>query len=355
MDRLQEKQKIISERNVLIDNLKGLIVVIFLFAQIFIQSITTHLLPKWFPHTGRYGGGVSFLNFSLLDLGPVAFFFVIGLVVFASFSKKIERNGKSAYKQYFLRNLAIVGLFALFTFISDKIGNVFYTWNTLMSVGFTGILLLPFLTQKIRNNTWLRLVCALVIFAVYYFFNKDFIPIFDDEGAYVIGFVNKSAFSLLYAEEGGVSACVGYLGVVLLASVFGDFMRKSLLRYSIATVAAIGLAVAVRLAFGLAFYRRYNITYMISAVAIVNAIYFVFYVLNKFLLKDRTIPVLITFGRNLMLFIMMSLILSAPFNLFRGAEFFLTIKGPLIMFFIYLAFFAVLTIPLSKRKTLFKL
>ncbi|MDR3263851.1 MAG: hypothetical protein LBT30_06030 [Clostridiales bacterium] len=355
MDKLQAKQKIISERNVLIDNIKGLVVIIFLFSQVFIQSVTTHFLPRWFPHTGRNGGGIDFLNFSLIDLGPVAFFFVIGLVVFGSLSKKIEMNGKSAYRQYFIRNLAIVGLFALFTFVSDKIGNVHYTWNTLMSVGLTGLLLLPFLNWKIRNNTWLRLACALVIFVVYYFFNKGFIPIFDDKGAYVIGFVNKTPFNLLYAEEGGISACVGYLGVVLLASVFSDFMRKGLLHYSIATVAAIAFAVVVRLACGVAFYRRYNITYIVSAFAAVNAFYFVFFVINKFLLKNRPIPVLITLGRNLMLFIMLALILSAPFNLFRGAEFLSTIKGPLIMFVLYLAFFVILTVPLAKRKVLFKL
>ncbi|MDR3262706.1 MAG: hypothetical protein LBT30_00165 [Clostridiales bacterium] len=345
---LQSKEKILSERNVLLDNVKGLIIVLFLFSQIFIQATNYfELLPDWFVHsyhmndaTGivRNASGIPFLNFNFLDLGPVTFFFVIGIIVMTSFGKREAQYGKVAYKNFFLRNLSIVGLFGLILFIGNKIGGFSWSWNTIMSVGMTGVFLVPFMLPSIRNNTWIRLACGAGILLLYHFFNTS------------------SAFQVLFAEEGGVSACFGYLGIVLLATVIGDMMRKGVFSYAIATLILIGVAALIRYTFGgAAYYRQYNLSYLIMALAIVNAIYFVLYVLNKLLLKDRPIPVLVTFGRNFFLFIILSLLASTPILLFQKTLFFQNTEGLLTVFFVALAAFGWLTVPLANNKILFKL
>jgi hypothetical protein len=136
-----------DERNSLVDNVKGLLVVVFLLAQMAIQSnaavgggdslMRALGYPAWLWH-GVDVSNVPFWNFfgfSFLDLGPISFFFVIGVIAFWVIDRRASDKTtlKGALKRHFTHNVTIVGLFLPLNIIASlfmaSAGGLSESWN----------------------------------------------------------------------------------------------------------------------------------------------------------------------------------------------------------------------------------
>ncbi|MDR2091114.1 MAG: hypothetical protein LBP62_05625 [Clostridiales bacterium] len=320
------------------DNVKGLIVFFFIITNIYFNAKLSFKMPEWSIHEGNVVGMPfwGYLNFSLMDLGPAAFFFLIGLTVFPVFSKHVERDGtRAAYKQFFMKNMAIVGIFCTLTFIKSKVLNENFDWDTIQSVGFTGVLLMPFMSAFMRKHTLARLIAGLGVLVLFHIFHKE--------------------IYIFHGYQGGLSACVGYLGIVLIASALADAMKKGILPYAAASAFIIGAAVlSDKLTGKSVFFEDYNTTYMLMSTAFLNTAYFVFYTIDKFLLKGKRIPILSTMGRNIFFYLILSLLIMAVIMVFM-ADIRLN-EGQLIMLEVgTVAVYALISIFLEKKNITFKL
>ncbi|MDR2091357.1 MAG: hypothetical protein LBP62_06920 [Clostridiales bacterium] len=345
-----------QNRVALVDNVKGLLVVIFLLSQLMIQingtvggnTLKTALnFPVWFWH----GADVSdvpfwnFFGFSFLDLGPISFFYVIAVVMFFSFEKRLSVEKKSAVlRRFFMRNGTIVGLFLPLNIIASmflvRAGGLSSSWNwgTIPSIGFTGLILTPFVAVGLIRRHWWAKTAAGAGVLLFYYYCFDFIRAFD-------------------GTEGGPAACIGYAAVVLLAGALGDLQRKGTLWYALGSVVLFLFGVWLKSpnVWGAAVYDDYNATYMILALNLVNAFYFVFYIIDKLLLKGRSIPVLAAMGRNILLYFILTGCVINP--LISILPFFKSITPPTLFLTqgICLLLYIALAVFLEKKKIVFKL
>jgi hypothetical protein len=355
-----------KDRIALVDNVKGILVIIFALSQIAIQIQVVgggglwlfEKLPigMWYWHSNDVGGPVGhfwgWLGFNFLDLGPMAFFYLIGIVVFRSFEKRAEYDGKkAALKRFFMRNAAIVGIFLPACMIGAMFIGEVWNWQTIPSIGFTGMLLSPFIiVLVIRKKWWAKLAAGLGVLAFYHF-----------------GFDFLQRFSGI---EGGPAACFGYLAVVIFAAMFGDFQAmgnrsdkgrgnfniKGIIYYTVATAAFFGFAALIKRLWGPSDYDKYNPTYMVMGLSVINIAYYVLYIFDKLVLKGRPIPILAAMGRNIMLYLILtSFALGIIFNI---VPFFKTVDGPEKLYVVQAvvtAAYLLLAVFLQKKKIAFKL
>jgi hypothetical protein len=282
-----------------VDNVRGLLVLLFLAAHTWGMGAFDSFVPRWMVHEGSVAGVWlwEFFNFSLMDLGPTAFFFVLGLTAFSAFSVRVARDGKkAAMHRYIHRNVLFLSLCFMMLYVGAKLnGEAVKDWDNINGVAFTGLLLAPFVyVDFIREKPWVRLLSGAAILALYHIF--------------------KAQIDVLSGHAGGVAACVGYAGFTLIVSFIGDVSRekgrKGVLLYLLTSV---GIAAAAFLAnefLGRASYPQYNTTYMLMSLMIMNTIWFLFCIVDKLFIKNRPIPVVAAIGRSLIFFTVLSWILA---------------------------------------------
>ncbi|MDR3264196.1 MAG: hypothetical protein LBT30_07810 [Clostridiales bacterium] len=335
-----DKAQRIKGRNVTIDNAKGLLVLLFMIVHA-VRSIPKNFpLSDWFYHSPP--ALIKWWGFNLLDLAPVAFFFFIGFVVYDAFEKRYLHSGRAAYREFFLKNMAIMGLFLCLIFVQNNLSGGTTQWAYFVSIGFTGFLMLPFLHPRIRKSTAAKFICAAAVFVFYYFMRgllfKFLAPAPGNEG---------------YGNSGGgPAACFGFLGVVLLAAGLGDIAKKKLWLYAVFTAAIYLLGLATTLVLK-PDYQTFNVEYLFGAFSKFNLIYFIFLLFNKYVLKGKAIPFIATLGRNILLYLIITLLLISALGLFGFAP--TDLKGVIIRVAVFAAAYALISIPLAKKKTLFKL
>ncbi|MDR3216515.1 MAG: hypothetical protein LBT55_03760 [Clostridiaceae bacterium] len=330
-----DKDARISSRYAIVDNMKGLMVIFYMLAQFMIfipASFSKHDIVYHSSQTGTDLPFFNFFNMMPLDLGPIAFFFLIGIIMYKVFDRSVEREGKAAYKRFFIKNAAIIGIFSALLFMVNAVTNDDMDWQTVHSIGFTGILLMFTLLPKIRRNAWVRLAVGVGILALYTVF--------------------KSQIDLFTGTQGGIAACVGFAGAVLISSFLGDVSRKNLGLYAIATAALFGVAIGLKYLLGEALYQSYNTTYIAFGLAWVNLLYFIFCIIDKLFLKNRPIPIIATFGRNIFLYLLLTLVLDGVCELFVPT---LNAWQVGIALAIVVSIYVLISLPLAKTKTLFKL
>ncbi|MDR1905948.1 MAG: hypothetical protein LBQ27_03400 [Clostridiales bacterium] len=366
----ESKLSSVGKRDGFVDNIRGLVVLLFLMSSVFVNSKGGELaLPDFFAHTsaweiinvGKGIIGIKPFGFGLLDLGPIVFYFLIGVVAFLNINNKARQRGdaKGLYRSFFVRNLAIMGMgtigCAIMILLSNDgtfaepvysltAGNVVYFWSGITAVGFTGVLLTP-LVPLVRKTWWAKLIASLAILTIYTLISNNEI---------FLKFMAKGI-------EGGMSACIGFAGALLFVGFLADLMRmkKSIIWYSLASVALVGAFIFVLSLPNtpenpVLFYPRYTIGYIVGALAVVNTVYYVLWIINKFLLKNRAIPLLAALGRNLLFFLMFTAFFSLLGPVFFG--------GPieswntlLLYYFSCVLFYFIIAIPLERRKIIIKL
>jgi hypothetical protein len=285
-----------------VDNAKGVLVLLYIILHIFTMPSTAYTPPGWLAHGGDIVGVpfFSFLNFSFMDLGPTSFYFFIGLTVFKSFSKKVAAMGKkAAYAKSLSRNAILFGISQTILFVKSKILGETFEWDSITSIAFTGVILLAFMSDFIRERAWVRLSIGAAILILYNYF--------------------KPALELLSAGNGGIKGCIGYTGVVLIASALGDFAQgsgeqttkfftKNMIKYLIVSVALFFAAWAAKTFWGEASFKSSDLngTYMVMATFVMNCIFFLAYILDKLFIKGRPLPIFASFGRNIIVFLYMT-------------------------------------------------
>jgi predicted acyltransferase len=196
----------------LVDNVKGVLVLVYMLWHFFSAVAPDAFdLPVWLSHnlTGEVLAPFAvwrFFNFVMMDLGQPAFFFLIGLTLFYAFSRQVERIGKKAATlRFFNRNILIFAVGTLLTFLQNRTNGEHNDWDLFQGIGFTGILLIPFLCDFIRTRWYLRGIAGVAIIFIFHLIRP-----------YLL---------IMNGAEGGVLSCFGYLGMVLLASVVLDLIK----------------------------------------------------------------------------------------------------------------------------------
>jgi hypothetical protein len=371
-----EKNLKLTSRDPIVDNAKGLLIILFAVVHVFrnLPIDDFELVRKWFYHSEwPHFTVVPWWGFNVIDLAPVAFYFLIGLVVYQAFAKNLSVVGKSAYKGYFLKNLAVMGLFFFANFLQNQPafggGNPFWTWSYFVGIGFTGILMLPFLTPFFRKTSLLgiaaKFAAGAAVLVLYHFIHA---PLFEFLGVHTGMHIGADA-----GMGNGAAASFGFISVVLFAAGLKDLQGKALkskrtndgsplekflkiLPYAIAT--AVFYALGFVAANVLKLNTDYNTTtaaYIFVAFTKFQAIYFVFYALNKFLLNGRAIPLLSTIGRNILLYMLITTLLNVLLGALGGSLPKISFGAAFISMPIVIAAYLLIAIPLEKKKTLFKL
>jgi hypothetical protein len=336
----------ISERFGSVDNARGLLVLMFFITWTWNNGIF-HFIPTWMKHEGVVAGVpfLEFFNFSLMDLGPPAFFFVIGLTVFKAFSSRVAKDGKkNATTRYLCRNALFFTGCYMGVYVGGKLsGSDFDGWDNMNSIAFTGLMLTPFVyVDFIRERSWVRLILGAAVLAVYYIF--------------------KTEIDRVSGHAGGVAACIGYAGFTLIVSFVGDVSRKKgwkgVLLYLLTSVGIFAAAFLADKFLERASYEHYNLTYMLMSLLAMNIIWLLLYILDKLFIKNRPIPILAALGRSLIFFTLLSWILPSilgDFALKYAPEGGVTVWSLVIAELIGLGIYAVIGFVFEKKKIVIKI
>ncbi|MDR2090414.1 MAG: hypothetical protein LBP62_02000 [Clostridiales bacterium] len=284
-----------SARLGFVDNVRGIVVIMYMLAHYAADNPSAVEIPLWFRH-GGHGAGSAFwqyFNLSLMDLGQPIFFTLIGLTVFYAFEKRLERGYslKEAAMHAVARNCILFTASAVWTFVFVRS----FDWDLLRAVAFTGLLAVPFLLIKpVRRIPSVRLALGAAILLIHH------------------ALADKLAF--LAANEGGIAACIGFIGIVLIGSAIGDYSRKSPLKYTLLTAALIFIAVLTVNYWEPAEWILFNTSFMVLSLAIVNGILFILYALDKLILNGKPLPVLASLGKNMLFFFLFVIMLGGAPN-----------------------------------------
>ncbi|MDR1905723.1 MAG: hypothetical protein LBQ27_02245, partial [Clostridiales bacterium] len=218
IDYSKEKFK---NRDVIVDNVKGLLTILFMLVHVTRNLPRTFTLSEWFYHSDPVL--IGFWGFNILDLAPVAFYFVIGFVLWDATTRHYSQAGKKAYKNYILRNFTLIGIFLLLVYLQNSVQSVLQSnfkpdaWNYMAGIGFTGILVAPFLTSVFRTkgvlSLILKIVAAVVTLAVYGLLHDVLFKFFGTSSG----------------SGGGIAASFGFVSTVILAGVMKDLEKKGIL------------------------------------------------------------------------------------------------------------------------------
>ncbi|MDR2090468.1 MAG: hypothetical protein LBP62_02305 [Clostridiales bacterium] len=339
--------KKIGTRNALVDNVKGLVVLLYMVDHAILHMPKDgYAASPWWGHSNPVL--IPSWGFNIIDLGPILFFFVIGLVYFSSFLRKYETDGRAAYKQAVSRNLAFMGLFLGLMYFTGAVEKPAALWNTVPSIGFASLLAVPFLIPQISKSAVWKGVLGVGVLMFYHFFHEKLFALF----AY-IPFEHQSGEVENLVHAGGMAACVGYLGIILLSGAIADVSKKGIIPYEVLTAL---LYVSGRLCSVLVppSYPDMNVTWMFSALTKINLFYFGFYLLDKLFLKGREIPILAAMGRNIFLYLFIVLIFQGIFAVFNFPVAHNRTEAFWIVAVISVVYI-IIAISLQKSKVIFKL
>ncbi|MDR0697481.1 MAG: hypothetical protein LBF68_08145 [Christensenellaceae bacterium] len=323
-----------SGRIALIDNIRGIIVIAFLALHAFWGN-TQYDLPEWITHNGHVADIpiMSFANIAIMDFGPVAFYFIIGLTIFMSFNKRVERDGKkAAYSRYLLRNAVLFSITKIILFVRSKVtGGDFLEWDNICSIAFVGFLLMLFMFDCIRKKPYVRLVLGIAVLAIYKLAYKQIM--------------------FLYSTNGGIGACIGFVGVVLITSYIAELARESILKHAILTFLLFIVAWLVSTTIEKPDFSDYNMAYMVMCLFGLNLVYFIFSIIDKFFLKGKEIPIIAPLGKSLIFFLYLTFITDA-IKYFMDP---LSLTQSSISFFVCLFAYLIIGYFFGKKKIIVKL
>jgi hypothetical protein len=319
-----------GQRDGTIDNVRGIAILIYLLGQI--SQYYKAFFPAWWGHNAGEGGsgnGMWFFNIGFLDFGPALFYFLIGLTVIPSFRKSRMLIGRKAYGKLFYRNFTIIGIGLLAVFITNM--HMWpEDWQHLASIGVTGLFTMPFL----KLNTFWRGISSVVILILYQIFR---VQLFD--------FLGGSQGTGSY---GGMAACIGFAGAVLLVSVLADLYRKKFIYY-VFGVAVLWIAAIIAAHFIEIVYSEYSISYLFSTLAAFSTVFGILYLLNK-LIKNKAVPILSTIGRNLIFFLLLAVVVSVVGDMFTA-----TLPNLILFIIAGYAVFAAVAFIFEKKKITIKI
>ncbi len=216
-------------------------------------------IPAWLKHAPDVG-------LTVIDLVAPFFIFAIGMTYGLSARRRQQRDGTKAMAGHFVRRwLALIGIGA---FLSAAEMAVLYNngdadWGVLQAIGVAGLLTLPLLFTP----TWVRFLTAGGLLAGYqYLLNHGWL------------------YPVLSSSHGGIMGCLGWTGMLILATALADLFHNP--RLSRRWFTAAGMAVllagwgATQTAWALISKNRVSASYVLVSTGISALLFLLFYLLT---------------------------------------------------------------------------
>jgi predicted acyltransferase len=214
-------------------------------------------IPAWLRHAPDVG-------LTVIDLVAPFFIFAIGLTYGLSYRRRVEREGQMRAVRHFInRWLALIGMGAIISAGENLLlyHSTVVDWGVLQAIGAAGLLTLPLLWLP----AWGRALAGMLLLAVY--------QVLLIQGGWVL--------IVLGASHGGLAGSLGWTGMLILATVFGDLFAEQSRRWFLP--AALGVcALGVTLSpWVLVSKNRVSASYVLIALGISALVFGVFYLLEK--------------------------------------------------------------------------
>ena len=179
---------------------------------------------------GNYLGGVEFvpaflkhapdIGFTIADTVASCFIFAVGLNYRPSFMRRMGQSASGAYRHFFLRYLALIGIGAILSAGGTSVAGQPTSWGVLQAIGLAGLICLLF----IRLPTAARFAIGLVMLVGYQFV------------------LDRWALStVLHSAQGGFIGGISWGALLVLSTAVADVWRRGRGAYAICCAA---LAVA---------------------------------------------------------------------------------------------------------------
>ena len=234
------------------------------------------VVPAWLKHPSDIG-------FTVIDVIAPMFITAIGLTFSISFRRRLTRDGRRKTIEHFLaRNLALIGLGALFTVLGNISGaEVDYSnWGLLQAIGVAGLIALVFIGVPAR----LRWLVGFLLLAIYQFLLNNF-----------------WLSSVLSSTHGGLEGALSWGAMLVMATALGDlFHDVSEGRRWFPEVSIGILILGLLLAFVVPLSKhRVSASYALLSLGISALVFWCFHLVNK--RPGSSIPILRQWGRNSLL------------------------------------------------------
>ena len=234
------------------------------------------VVPAWLKHPSDIG-------FTVIDVIAPMFITAIGLTFGLSFRTRLARNGRRKTIEHFLaRNLALIGLGALFTVLGNISGaEVDYSnWGLLQAIGVAGLIALVFIGVPAR----LRWLVGFLLLAIYQFLLNSF-----------------WLSSVLSSTHGGLEGALSWGAMLVMATALGDlFHDVSEGRRWFPEVSIGILILGLLLAFVVPLSKhRVSASYALLSLGISALVFWCFHLVKK--RPGSSIPILRQWGRNSLL------------------------------------------------------
>ncbi|MDR3217281.1 MAG: hypothetical protein LBT55_07800 [Clostridiaceae bacterium] len=311
------KNALISNRNALFDNFRGILIFVFVMLAVLggiYRYNDAANLPAWvFDHARGLPIGIGGSPFTPVDLGMIFFYFIGAMVAVPSYKKRMVRDGKgSARSHLFTRNIGLIGIGAVMYLIAG-IASQSETpgaWGPLHSIGFTGLLTMLFLGLK---PVWRAVSGA------------AFITLHDVFSQYVYKFLNTPNFS----SDGGFAVCLMYAGFFLITTVLFDLYRINFILFLMGFLPILAVTITIYGTVPPTCYP-YNFTFFAVTYCAVTILFIIYYLLHKgfaalfekYVFKHSTsqmIPLIGRMGRNLLFYFVARYPIAALFQILYNA------------------------------------
>ena len=260
-----------------IDEFRGFSILLMVLAN---YLAGPHVVPAWLKHAPDIG-------FTVIDIIAPMFLVAIGLTFGTSFRARLARDGRRRTIEHFLsRNLALIGIGALFTVLGNLSGLVVdrSDWGLLQAVGFAGLIALLFIGVPAR----LRWLAGLLLLVAYQFQLNSF-----------------WLATVLSSTHGGLEGALSWGAMLVMATSLGDLFhdvpkgRRWFPSVS-AGVLILGLLLAVVVPVSK---HRVSASYVLIALGASELIFWCFHMFDERF--GRSIPILREWGRNSLLIYVM--------------------------------------------------
>jgi len=266
-----------------IDEFRGFSILLMVLAD---YLAGPHIVPAWLKHAPDIG-------FTVIDIIAPMFIVAIGLTFGASFRARLARDGRRRTIEHFLaRNLALIGLGALFTVLGNLSGVVVdrSDWGLLQAIGFAGLITLLFIAVPAR----LRWLVGLLLLVAYQFQLN-----------------NAWLVTVLSSTHGGLEGALSWGAMMVMATALGDLFHDALKgrRWfpSVSTgVLVLGLLLALLVPVSK---HRVSASYVLITLGASSLVFWCFHMFDERL--GRSIPILREWGRNsLLLYVLHGVLLG---------------------------------------------
>ena len=266
-----------------IDEFRGFSILLMVLAN---YLAGPHVVPAWLKHAPDVG-------FTVIDIIAPMFIAAIGLTFGASFRARLARDGRRRAIEHFLtRNLALIGLGALFTVLGNLSGLAVdrSDWGLLQAIGFAGLITLVFIAVPAR----LRWLAGLLLLVAYQFQLNSF-----------------WLANVLSSTHGGLEGALSWGAMLVMATALGDLFHdvpkgRRWFPAASAGVLALGLLLAFIVPVSK---NRVSASYVLIALGASDLVFWCFHVFDERF--HRSIPILREWGRNsLLLYVMHGVLLG---------------------------------------------